>query len=73
MKKSGKKWIGVVYAAALVFIAAAGVFYCIMMKNDADAAAEQRQYVAEDSGIVLDADAEDILIDDIETPAGAVE
>jgi hypothetical protein len=73
MKKTGKKWIGVVYTSALIFIAAAGVIYCIMMKNDADAAAEREQYVAEEGDTMLDADAEDILIDDIETPAGAVE
>ena len=72
MGKTGKKWIGVVYAAALVCIAAAGIIFCVMMKNNADAA-EQERYAVEESGIVLDADAEELLIDDLGTPAGAVE
>jgi hypothetical protein len=73
MRKKGKKWIGVVYATALVCMAAAGIIYCVMMKNDADAASEREQYAAEESNIVLDTDAEDILLEDIGTPAGAVE
>ena len=73
MKKTGKKWVGVLYAAALVFMAAAGIIYCVMMKNNADAAAEQERYAIENDGILLDADAEEILLDDVETPAGAVE
>lgn len=76
MTKKGKKWVGVLYAAVLMILAAAGVFYCVMLKYDADAANEQNhQYAAEEqSDLLLDADAEEnITLDEIEVPAGAAE
>lgn len=77
MKKTGKKWIGVLYAAALVIMAAAGVLYCMMLKSNSDAAALQNQYAIErgvetnddpdaavSGDIVLDADADAATSDD---------
>ncbi len=75
MKKTCKKWVGVLYAAVLVVLAAAGIVYCLMLKGDLDAASTQNQYAIEkDSGLNLNADAEDtITLDEIDIPAGAVE
>ena len=75
MKKHYKKWIGVLYAAVLVVLAAAGIVYCLMLKGDQDAATLQNQYaIEENSDINLNADAEDIItLDDFSVPAGAVE
>ena len=73
MKKTGKRWIGVAYAAVLGLIAAAGVIYCVILKNDADEAAKQQYAAEEQQDIMLDANGDDIVIDDVETPAGAVE
>ena len=55
MKKANKKWIGVLYAAALVVMAAVGVIYCIMLKNKADAPELRNQYAKEEEN--KDADA----------------
>ena len=73
MKKTCKRWVGVLYAAVLVILAAAGIIYCVMLKQNADAEKVQNQYAIEsDSGLDLDADG-NISLDDQEVPAGAVE
>ena len=75
MKKTCKKWVGVLYAAVLVVLAAAGIIYCVMLRYDADDANVHNQYAIErETDLTLDADAEDtITLDEIETPAGDAE
>ena len=70
MKKTNKKWIGVLYAAALVIMAAAGVIYCIMLKNSTDASELQNQYALEEES--KDADVNDSFAQDAEEDGSVV-
>ena len=66
MKKKGQRWIGFLYAAVLLIMAAAGVIYCIALKSNTDPTSVQGQYAMEededqnanDGEIVQNADAE---------------
>ena len=74
MKRTGKRWVSVLYAAVLVVLAAAGIIYCAMLKNGVDAEKQNQYAIERGTDISLDADAEGSLtLDEVETPAGAAE